>query len=162
DFRAGRDLENWTQEALSRGLWMIRNPRKNPKADVNQPNLLAWTHPDEPDVNGLSPAKLQSQYKKWKAADPQRAVIANFAGATAATPDEVRGETWAAIIHGAKGMIYFPQSFGPDVTDGTPADVAAEMTLTNHLITKYGGALNSNGNASANFMSLTGGLEGTW
>jgi len=45
------------------------------------------------------------------------------------TPDEFRGSVWVSVIHGAKGVIYFPQSFGSGFSyDGTPDDVVAEMT----------------------------------
>jgi hypothetical protein len=82
-------------------------------------------------------------------------------GSRGATADEVRGETWDAIIHGAKGIVYFPFSF-PNNNDGTPADVAAAMTATDATITKYGAVLNSDSDASSNPMTLSGALEGTW
>jgi hypothetical protein len=255
----GKNLERWNAAAVADGLWMIRNPRKNPRADVNQPYLLAFSHADEPDVWNVPPKKLVAQYRRWKTAAPSIPVIANFAGATAvyqydtttdqkyraylnavdwasndvypltqygrpqwidhlqsahlslddpknlsgvpfnpgtavdklrersggkrqfayietsyqnlsgptasgargATADEVRGETWDAIIHGAKGIIYFPFTF-PNTPDGTPADVAAEMTRTDATITRMAPVLNSNADDWSNFMTLTGGLEATW
>jgi hypothetical protein len=253
------DRPDWMAEfqnaAVSRGLWMIRNPQANPAADKTQKYLLAWSHADEPDINGVSTAKLAADYAKWKAADPTRPIIANFSGQNAmyqfdgltdnlykqyikstdwvsndvypitawnrpdwidknaklnladpannngvpfnpgnsvdklrdlsggkkqlayietsfqhigrgtvrgATAAEVRGETWDAIIHGAKGIIYFPQSFAPDKTDGTPKDVAAEMTKTDAKIAEMGAVLNSSSDAASNPITLTGGLEGTW
>jgi hypothetical protein len=253
------DRPDWMAEfnnaAVSRGLWMIRNPQANPAADKNQKYLLAWSHADEPDINGASVGKLAADYAKWKAADPTRPIIANFSGQNAmyqfdaltdnlyeqyikstdwvsndvypitawnrpdwidkiaklnlndpgnnggvpfnpgnavdklralsggkkqlayietsfqhvgrgtvrgATAAEVRGETWDAIIHGAKGIIYFPQSFAPDKTDGTPRDVAAEMTRTDAKIAEMGAVLNSDSDAASNPITLTGGLEGTW
>ena len=252
------DMEAFNQAAVSRGLWMIRNPRANPADDKNQKNLLAWSQVDEPDINGVAVATLAANYAKWKAADPTRPVIANFSGQNAmyqldgltdtlykeyiksadwvsndvypvtawnhadwidkntkynpndpsnnfglpftpgnsvdklrelskgkkqyayietsfqnlksgpskgargATAAEVRGETWDAIIHGAKGIIYFPQSFGPDKADATPADVAAEITKTDAKIARFATAINSDSEASSNPISLTGSLEGTW
>ncbi len=58
----------------------------------------------------------------------------------APTPAEVRGETWMALIHGASGICYFPQSVGTHRPptgrrdDNTPADVAAELVSINNLI----------------------------
>jgi hypothetical protein len=78
----GWGLERWNSAAVSEGLWMIRNPRKNPAADVNQPYLLAFSHADEPDVWKVPPAKLLADYRRWKGAAPSIPVIANFAGAT--------------------------------------------------------------------------------
>lgn len=252
------DMEEFNNAAVSRGLWMIRNPRANPAADINQKYLLAWSHADEPDINGVAVSKLAADYAKWKKADPTRPIIVNFSGQNAmyqydgltdklyqqyiksadwvsndvypvtawnhpdwidknaklnlkdpannggvpfnpgnavdklralsggkkqfayietsfqnltsgpsrgargATAAEVRGETWDAIIHGAKGIVYFPQSFRPDRTDGTPAAVAAEMTKTDAEIAKMAAVLNSDSDASSNPMTLTGGLEGTW
>src|SRR5205823_4268867 len=67
--------------AVADDLWMIRNPRKNPKADANQPYLLAYSHADEPDVWKVPPAKLLTEYRRWKSAAPSIPVIGNFAGA---------------------------------------------------------------------------------
>ena len=60
-----------------------------------------------------------------------------------ATPAEVRGEIWNSIIHGARGIIYFPQELDGFQYDATPADVAAEMTKQNATITGLARAINS-------------------
>jgi hypothetical protein len=59
------------------------------------------------------------------------------------TPSEVRAEVWDAIIHGARGIMYFPQSFNGFRYDATPIDVAAEMSRQNAAITGMSAALNS-------------------
>jgi hypothetical protein len=61
--------------------------------------------------------------------------IANTRGVT---PDELRVEIWISIIHGVRGYVFFPQVVGGTATtnDGTPADVAAEMTRVNALVTQ--------------------------
>ena len=244
--------------AAANGLWMIRNPQENPAADINTPHLLAFSQPDEPDINGIPLATLAANYAQWKAAAPNIPVIENFSGQNAmykyqvgadaeyanfikttdwvsndvypitawnrpdwidknaqlnlndpinnggipfnpgnavdklrarsngkqqlayietsfqnlsssastgargATAAEVRGETWDAIIHGAKGIVYFPQSFSPDQTDATPPDVVASITQTDAIINQMGGALNSDSNANSNYLNLPGGLEATW
>ena len=252
------DMAEFNRAAVSKGLWMIRNPTANPADDLHQKNLLAWAHADEPDINGVPANSLAAQYATWKAADPARPVIVNFSGQNAqyqgdgltdaiyqqysrsadwissdvypitawnhsnwidknarlnlkdpannggvpfnpgnsvdklralsggkkqlayietsfqnigkgpakgargATAAEVRGETWDAIIHGAKGIVYFPQSFHPDKTDATSSAVAAEMKRTDAKITAMAAVLNSDGDSSSNSMDLGGGLEGTW
>lgn len=44
------------------------------------------------------------------------------------TADQFRGELWDSIIHGARGVVYFPQSFNPFQYDATPSSVVTEMT----------------------------------
>jgi hypothetical protein len=250
-------MEQFNQAAIAHQFWMIRNPRQDVAADVNAPYLLAWTHPDEPDVNNISPAKIQKEYRVWKRVDPMRPIITNFAASTAIyqldsltdsvyrdylkgsdwvssdvypvgvwgepdwidnnakpnpkdrwyhtgaawnegngvdklrdlsggkpqfayvetsyqnlswpasntarapTPDEFRGEVWDSIIHGARGIVYFPFTF-PNKPDGTPKLVAREMTRVDSLITQLAPVLTSNAADAPNRMTLSGGLEGAW
>jgi len=85
------------------------------------------------------------------------------------TKDEFRGEVWHAIMHGASGIIYFPQVV-PDRTiggsfsyDGTPADVAAEMTSVDAQIQSYGRVLNSDRNPSSRALTASNvAIESTW
>ena len=58
-------------------------------------------------------------------------------GARGVRPDELRAEIWLAIVHGVRGIVYFPEVVsGPNFGwDGTPAEVAAEMTIQNATIT---------------------------
>jgi hypothetical protein len=68
--------------------------------------------------------------------------IANTRGVT---PDELRVEIWLSIIHGVRGYVFFPQVVGGTTTnDGTPDDVAAEMTRVNALVTQIAPALQGN------------------
>jgi hypothetical protein len=58
------------------------------------------------------------------------------------TPDQLRGEVWEAIIHGARGIFYFPVQVTPDFKyDVTPPAVAAEMTRQDATITKLASVL---------------------
>jgi hypothetical protein len=58
------------------------------------------------------------------------------------TPDQFRGEVWEAIIHGARGIFYFPVQVTPHFEyDVTPPAVAAEMTRQDAIITKLAGVL---------------------
>jgi hypothetical protein len=90
-------------------------------------------------------------------------------GARAPTKDEFRGEVWSAIMHGANGIIYFPQVVptsgvgGSFSYDGTPADVAAEMTTQDSLIQSYGRVLNAERNPSSRSVSASStAIEATW
>jgi hypothetical protein len=57
-------------------------------------------------------------------------------------PDELRVEIWLSIIHGVRGYFFFPQVVGGNTTnDGTPADVATEMTKVNGLVTQIASVL---------------------
>jgi hypothetical protein len=85
------------------------------------------------------------------------------------TRDEFRGSVWHAIMHGAGGIIYFPQVV-PNVTvgggfsyDGTPADIADEMTKVDAQIQSYARILNASYNPSARSLtSTTTSIEATW
>ena len=90
-------------------------------------------------------------------------------GVRGPTKDEFRGEVWSAIVHGAGGIIYFPQVV-PDRTiggsfsyDGTPADVAAEMTTQDAIIQSYGRVLNAPYNPSSRAVTASSvAIESTW
>src|SRR5258706_3695022 len=58
-------------------------------------------------------------------------------------PAEFRAEVWDAVIHGARGIFYFPQSFCAFQYDATPIDVAAEMTKQDSIIAGVAPVLNS-------------------
>jgi hypothetical protein len=75
-------MDEWTQAAVDRGLYMIREPRANIAADVTQQNLLAWMQPDEEDLPNRSypPSVAQQNYNAWKAVDPSMPVWVNFDG----------------------------------------------------------------------------------
>src|SRR5438105_15202208 len=72
-------------------------------------------------------------------------------------------------MHGANGIIYFPQvvpsaSVGGTFSyDGTPADVAAEMTSVDGTLQSYGRVLNSAWNPSSRSLTSTNtAIESTW
>jgi hypothetical protein len=85
------------------------------------------------------------------------------------TVDELRGTVWHAIMHGANGIIYFPQVV-PDKTiggsfsyDGVPTDVAAEMTRVDAQIQSFGRVLNATRDPSSRRLTTTAsGIESTW
>ncbi len=61
----------------------------------------------------------------------------NVPGARRPTVDEVRAQIWYAILHGVRGLFYFPAVVraGAFQFDGTPSDIAEEMTRQNKLLT---------------------------
>ena len=90
-------------------------------------------------------------------------------GTRGPTRDEFRGTVWHAIMHGAGGVIYFPQVV-PNVTvggsfsyDGTPADVADEMTKVDAQVQSYARILNAAYNPTVRSLSsTTSSIESTW
>lgn len=90
-----------------------------------------------------------------------------------ATKDEVRGEVWHSIIHGAQGIVYFPHTFNSFHFDATPADVATELTGQHKRIQKLARVLNTDrtpgvdkGHATEAALDFPASndarLEGTW
>src|SRR6185436_2354226 len=78
------------------------------------------------------------------------------------TPAEFRAEVWTAIIHGARGIFYFPHG-GLDFRPGaTPELIVEEMTLQNRRITELASVLQSEINPGV--IGFRGGtpLEATW
>lgn len=79
------------------------------------------------------------------------------------TPDEMRAEIWDSVIHGAAGIVYFPQQIGNGFQfDVTPANVVAEMTTQDAKLQAFGAALTSATNPSSVGMTTSGPLEVTW
>jgi hypothetical protein len=67
-------------------------------------------------------------------------------GKTKATPRQVRNETWRAIIHGARGLIYFVHQFQPKFNEHALLDdpeMLASVTATNKQIQALAAVINS-------------------
>jgi hypothetical protein len=73
-------LDNWIAAANSKGFYQIREERDDPALDKNERLLLAWTANDEPDIYSQYHQALKPDYEYFKAADPDRPVVINFAG----------------------------------------------------------------------------------
>ncbi|HMO15824.1 MAG TPA: hypothetical protein PKA76_05130 [Pirellulaceae bacterium] len=67
----------------------------------------------------------------------------NVAGARCPTPGEVRAQIWLAIIHGVRGLFYFPAVVGTNgfQFDGTPPEVVDELKLQNAILTELSSIL---------------------
>ena len=76
-------VEKFSDEAVKRGLYMIRHPNADPTKDKNQKNLLAWMENDEPDYHNTDPKILAAQYASLKKVDPKKPVFVNFSGSSA-------------------------------------------------------------------------------
>jgi hypothetical protein len=79
-------------------------------------------------LRALSDDRPVSAYIETSDIDPR-------SGGPGPTPDQLRAEIWSAIIHGARGIWYFPVQFNPFTFDATPATVVKEMEVQNANIT---------------------------
>lgn len=227
-------IDDYTTAAANAGLKIIREPTSSPATD-NAPNLVGWLQTDEPDLKDIDPSILNAIYGSLKAANPNRPVLINFAGAfmvpgfaplrtqayympyiqagdwvaqdlypvtgwnqpnaigavgqatgtlrgwsnkptfafietsnqrlqsnstpealeRGPTPSEVRAEIWDAVIHGARGIAYFPQQINGFRYDATPIDVAAEMTRQDAAITGLAPALTSDATPDVTTVNFT-------
>jgi hypothetical protein len=111
------------------------------------------------------------QLEKWSNGHPQFAVIEPSdqelpwiqQDIPGPTPGQFRAEVWDSIIHGARGIIYFPMSFKPSFKfDNTAPDVAAEMTATNAKIQSIARVLQSDIDPPTRGLQADAPLEGTW
>ena len=69
-------------------------------------------------------------------------------GARKATPAQVRSETWRALIHGSRGLIYFVHEFKPKFNEHALLDdpeMLASVTATNRQIQALASVLNARG-----------------
>ncbi len=230
-------IDEWTETAAANGLFMIRQPRPDLKADSKEPYLLGWMHIDEPDLKRLDPEGLADQYAEWKKAAPELPVFLSVSGGgvlfrktprvvyeqyfksadwiandlypitgwnqptwiprmgeavdicrklsggkpqfafietssqrlawnpketRGVSPDELRAEIWHAIIHGVKGIIYFPQQFNPFVYDATPSPVSVEMAIQNRRLTELAPILALPANPKEVTVNVKPPLEVTW
>jgi hypothetical protein len=76
-------VEKFSEEAVKRGLYMIRHPNKDAAKDRDQKNLLAWMLNDEPDYHNTPFQTVVNDYNKLKAVDKDIPVFVNFSGASA-------------------------------------------------------------------------------
>jgi hypothetical protein len=83
-------------------------------------------------------------------------------GTRGPTPDEVRAEVWHAIIHGARGIFYFPVAFNPFEFDAVEDDVKAEIAVQHALLAEIGPVLQTEIDPSAMTVAADAPLESTW
>ncbi len=79
------------------------------------------------------------------------------------TPGQLRAEMWEVIIHGARGIWFFPEQITPSfLFDTTPPDVVAEMTLQNAKITALASVLQGDINPAGISASVAAPLDVGW
>jgi hypothetical protein len=132
--------------------------------------VTGWARPEEhPGLD--APGRSVDQLEKWSNGHPQFAVIEPSdqelpwiqQDIPGPTPGQFRAEVWDSIIHGARGIIYFPMSFKPSFKfDNTAPDVAAEMTATNAKIQSIARVLQSDIDPPTRGLQADAPLEGTW
>jgi hypothetical protein len=85
-------------------------------------------------------------------------------GARGVTPAELRAEIWLAIVHGVRGYVFFPQVVGGNNTsnDGTPDDVAAEMTIQNGVVAQLAPVLQGEINPPSLGATVPAPLQVAW
>jgi hypothetical protein len=126
--------------------------------------VSAYNRPDWIDLSATADPPtgfVEDLLQQWSSGKPQYAFIEasnQSGGATfrAPTADELRGEVWDAIIHGAHGIFYFPQA--PNVDDGVPAALVSEMTTLDAQLAQLGPMLAAGGitrSAAAPFEGAT-------
>ena len=94
------------------------------KVAEGQTNLRRWAGPDKP---------------RWAVIECNRAGFEN----ERPTPDDVRAQVWMAIVHGARGIVYFVHHFDPFVEAGLLRDkeMLREVTALNRQITRLAPAI---------------------
>jgi hypothetical protein len=111
--------------------------------------LRAWA-PDAPLLAGIECSRINQT-------DAHRSV----------SPDQMRVEIWLAIVHGVRGIYYFPQLVGNNgfAWDGTVDSVynrEPEMIRQNALVTALAPILQGPIDPSGVSMTVSGKLQGAW
>jgi hypothetical protein len=84
------------------------------------------------------------------------------AGTRGPTPHEVRAQIWHAIIHGARGIFYFPQAFNPFEFEAVAPDVLDEMIVQHELIAELGPLLQGEVDPDTFAVGVDAPYEVTW
>src|SRR5262249_39023274 len=138
-------------------------------------NDLDWTSNDIYPILGHGPLGLVGQalakLLAWSRPRPQFQYIEASAitggrdpADVAPTAGEFRAELWDAIIHGARGIFYFPHTGCDPCTtpDGTTPELQAEMTAQNARITSLAPVLQGDIDPPGLVPQATAPLELSW
>jgi hypothetical protein len=119
------------------------------------------------DISVLT--RTLDKLRRWAGGKPQFAYIGLTAiygdsGFVQPTPAQVTATIWAAIVHGARGIFYFPHgNCDPCTTnDSVPPDVAAEVKRQNATITSLTDTLQSAVNPAGFGVDAMPPLEAGW
>lgn len=110
-----------------------------------------WIDYSRPAADRKTPGMAIEKLKQLSGNKPQLAVIETSDQNLAWVPgdhgvnrDQFRGQLWHSIIHGAKGIMYFPFQFRDRFTfDATPAAVAEEMTIQHARVQRLASVINA-------------------
>jgi hypothetical protein len=108
--------------------------------------LRVWA-PTKPQFCFIESAKIYNEFRVVK-------------------PAELSAQMWLGIVHGVRGLFFFSHIFDDDDNwidwDGTPNDVAAEMTKQNSIITSLAWVLQGEINPTSMSVVVPKGLEAGW
>jgi hypothetical protein len=128
-----------------------------PVAGWNQPKALNLVGKAIDRLRAIAPDKPQFAF--IETSDQGLAWLPDAPGPT---PSQFRAEIWDAVIHGARGIIYFPQQFKPSFNyNATPPEVEAEMKTQNAALKDLSGVLLSKLDPKGYHLELPPGIEGT-
>lgn len=129
--------------------------------------VSGWGQPEDLDIGGRAVERLE----KWSQGQSQLAILEVGDSNVTWLPSDVRGPTgdefrfelWDAVMHGAKGILYFPQQFYPNFSyDVVSPDVDVEMHKQDARLADLGPALMAPTDPATFGIKLPNGLEGTW
>jgi hypothetical protein len=132
--------------------------------------VTAWNRPQF--GGGLDASgRVIDRLEKWSGGKPAWAVIEmddqelpyGPRELPSPTPGQFRATVWDSVIHGARGIVYFPESFNPGFKfDNTTPELAAEMSSVGAKLQSIAGALNGEIDPVTRGLRVDGPLEGTW
>ena len=113
-----------------------------------------WIDYSKDITDRRTPGKAVDKLRMLSGNKPQLAVIETSDQNLAWVPGDhgvnraqFRGQLWHSIIHGARGIVYFPFQFRERFTfDATPADVAEEMTIQHARVQRLASVINAKPN----------------
>src|SRR3954466_7509937 len=158
---------DWDSSSIYPVMWRYR-PEEQPGPDRWAPSVgqrAAWCACLD------APGRSGDQLEKWSSGHSQFAVIESSdqelnwiqQDIPGPNPAQFRAEVWDSIVHGARGVIYFPMSFKPSFRfDNTSPEVAAEMTTTDAKIQSIARVLQSDIDPPTRGFEASSPLEGTW
>ena len=132
--------------------------------------VSGWNRPDwidllqTPMILGAAPGGIDDNLRSFNPGKPEYNYIESSNQCLiycwrAPTPDEMRGEIWDSVVHGARGIWYFPQQVDYGFQfDATPPNLVSEMTRQNARLSQYGPMLVAHGGP----LNLAKPLEGAW
>lgn len=133
--------------------------------------VTAWNRPQTAGGGLDASGRVIDRLEQWSGGKPAWAVIEmddqelpyGPRDLPSPTAGQFRATVWDSVIHGARGVVYFPESFNPAFKfDNTPNDVAAEMPKVAAKLQSIAAPLLSDIDPVTRGLQVDGPLEGTW